>query len=83
MDKLPASLRLGKKLEGDANDVLNILDDTYQDLVPAINRKPSVVILDRDPTTDDDENDLGDFWLNSSTGAKFVLTTTTPTWTAY
>ncbi len=86
MAKIPAKLRLGKKLEGDADTVLDILDDMYLDMAPAINRKPDCIIQDRDPNTlgfTDDDSDLATFWLNSSTGSKFILTALPSTWTAF
>jgi hypothetical protein len=83
MVKVPAKLRLGKKLEGDANLLQRQLDDAYLDLAPAVNSKAGMVIKDRDPTTSDNNSDLGTIWLNSSTGNKWILTATTPTWTAF
>ena len=86
MPKIPAKLRLDDKFEGDADKVQNMLDDAYLDIAPNLNRKSDTIISDRDPNTlgfTDDDSDLASFWLNSSTGSKFQLTSLPSTWTAY
>lgn len=83
MGKIPAKLRLDDEFEGDIDKVQNLLDDAYLDIAPNLNNKPDIVVLERDPTTDDINNDLGTFWLNSSTGSKYMLTALPSTWTAF
>lgn len=83
MSKIPSKLRLDDEFEGDIDKVQNLLDDAYNDIAPNLNKKPDMVITDRDPAATDDDNGLGTFWLNSSTGAKFQLIALPSTWTAY
>jgi hypothetical protein len=86
MAKIPAKLRLGNKLEGDADKLQKQVDDMYLDIAPNLNAKPDMIILDRDPNDPgftDDNSDIGSIWLNSSTGSKFILTALPSTWTPF
>ncbi len=86
MPKIPTKLKLDRRFEGDADKVQNMLDDAYLDIAPNLNRKPDMIIRDRDPNTltqPDDDSDLGSGWLNSSNGNKFMLTALPDTWTAF
>jgi hypothetical protein len=83
MAKIPAKLRLDKKLEGDAERVQELLDDVYLDIAPNLNLKADMIIMNRNPTVADNKSDLGSMWLNSINGNKFMLTSLPSTWTAF
>ena len=83
MTKIPAKLRLGEKLDEDSEEVKKIVDEMYLDIAPNLNRKPDMIIKPRDPTAADKNSDLATMWLNNLNGNKFILTATTPTWTAF
>ena len=88
MTKIPAKLRLGKELEGDSKDIMKIMDETYLDIAPSVNRKPDLYIRTTDPTSADWQFDIGTFIFNITTPKLHILrsvdNTTTPptaTWT--
>ncbi len=83
MPKIPVKLRLDKRFDGDIDKVQNMLDDAYLDIAPNLNRKPDMIIKPRDPTAADKNSDLGSIFLNSITGAKFMLTSLPSTWTPF
>lgn len=78
MVKIPDKLRLGRKLEKDAEEVLNILEDAYEDLSENLNEKPQMFIRENPPTTDDFAPNLASFWLKTSgTRELYIMTNKT------
>jgi hypothetical protein len=82
MTKLPAKLRLGKRLEGDSDELQKQLDDIYLDVAPAVNRKPDIILRDTAPTSTDTNMDVGTFWFDTTGSTLYILEDSTPTWTA-
>ena len=69
MAKLPINPRLGKKLEGDAGKLQNIVSDIYSNISFNMNRRPEMVIKNgQDPVVGDIDFNIGTFWFNRNIG---------------
>jgi len=82
MSKVPRSFRFGKKFDGDAGDLQNQIAKNYDDLARAVNRKPHIVVTDRNPEVADRGFDIGTMWFKYSGPNLWILSSNNPvTWT--